>query len=101
MNLTHKTMKTKQNVIKIVFCSQCGWLTRSTWMAQEIFITFSKDIDSLSLVPSDGGRFEIWCNGQVIFSRATEKKFIEIKVRIRNLIDPNRSLGHNDTIKKI
>ena len=25
----------------------------------------------------------------------------EIKVRIRNLIDPDRPLGHNDTIKKI
>ncbi len=104
MNLTHKTMKTKQNVIKIVFCTKCGWLTRSTWMAQEILITLTNDIDSLSLVPSDGGRFEIWCNDQLIFSRAAERKFIEIKeikVRIRNLIDPHRPLGHNDTIKKI
>ena len=104
MNLTHKTMKTKQNVIKIVFCTNCGWLTRSTWMAQEIFITFNNDIDSLSLVPSDGGSFEIWCNDQLIFSRATERKFIEIKeikVRIRNLIDPNRPLGHIETIKKL
>ena len=97
-------MKTKQNVIKIVFCIQCGWLTRSTWMAQEILITFSRDIDSLILVPSDGGRFEISCNDHVIFSRAIERKFIEIKEikkRIRNLIDPDRPLGHNDTIKKI
>jgi selenoprotein W-related protein len=72
-------------------------------MAQEIFITFNNDIDSLLLVPSDGGRFEIWCNDQLIFSRATERKFIEIKeikVRIRNLIDPNRPLGHIETIKK-
>tara|TARA_B100000035_G_scaffold210907_1_gene180530 strand:+ start:1444 stop:1668 length:225 start_codon:yes stop_codon:yes gene_type:complete len=72
-------------------------------MAQEIFITFSKDINSLTLVPSDGGRFEIWCNDQVIFSRTTEGKFVEIKeikMRIRDLIDPDRSLGHNDIIKK-
>lgn len=96
-------MKTKQNVIKIVFCTKCGWLTRSTWMAQEIFITFTKDIESISLVPSEGGIFEIWCNDQIIFSRIIEGKFIEIKeikVRIRNLIDPDRSLGHNDKIHK-
>ena len=97
-------MKTKQNVIKIVFCTKYGWLTRSIWMVQEIFITLTNDINSLTLVPSDGGRFEIWCNDQLIFSRAAERKFIEIKeikVRIRNLIDPNRPLGHIETIKKL
>ena len=97
-------MKTNQNEIKIYFCTKCGWLPRSTWMAQELLNTFSTDIIALTLVPSDSGRFEIWCNNQLIFSRTNEGCFIEIKeikLRIRNLIDPYRSLGHSDSEKKI
>ena len=45
------------------------------------------------------GKFEIFCDKQAIFLRHEEGKFIEIKEikkRIRDLIDPERSLGHID-----
>ena len=96
-------MNNKQNTIKIYFCTKCGWLTRSAWMSHEILNTFNNDINSLTLVPSDGGKFEIWCNDIIIFSRAEEGCFIEIKeikVRIRDQIDPQRSLGHSEVKKK-
>tara|TARA_B100001057_G_scaffold170411_1_gene171182 strand:+ start:2655 stop:2876 length:222 start_codon:yes stop_codon:yes gene_type:complete len=72
-------------------------------MSHEILNTFNNDIDSLALVPSDGGKFEIWCNDIIIFSRTEEGCFIEIKeikVRIRDQIDPQRSLGHSEVKKK-
>lgn len=85
--------------IKIHYCTQCNWLPRASWMAQEILHTFSKDIHQLSLVPVDGGRFEVWFNEKLIFSRHEEAGFIDIKIikqRLRDEIDPERSLGHSD-----
>ncbi len=85
--------------IKIHYCTQCNWLSRASWMAQEILHTFFKDIHQLSLVPVDGGRFEVWFNEKLIFSRHEEAGFIDIKFikqRLRDEIDPERSLGHSD-----
>ena len=75
---------------------------RAAWMAQEIINTYNSDIQSVNLVPGEDGTFEIFCDEQAIFLRHEEGKFIEIKdikKRIRDFIDPERSLGHID--KKI
>jgi selenoprotein W-related protein len=51
------------------------------------------------LVPADGGRFEVWLNDKLIFSRHDEAGFIDIKFikqRLRDDIEPERSLGHSD-----
>ena len=72
---------------------------RAAWMAQEIINTYNSDIQSVNLVPGEDGTFEIFCDEQAIFLRHEEGKFIEIKeikMRIRNFIDPERSLGHID-----
>ena len=76
---------------------------RAAWMAQEIINTYVRDIQSVNLVPGEDGRFEIYCNKQAIFLRHQEGKFIEIKEikkRIRDFIDPERSLGHIDRKSK-
>jgi len=76
---------------------------RAAWMAQEIINTYFTDIQSVNLVPGEDGRFEIYCNKQAIFLRHQEGKFIEIKEikkRIRDFIDPERSLGHIDRKSK-
>ena len=76
---------------------------RAAWMAQEIINTYATDIQSVNLVPDEDGRFEIYCNKQAIFLRHQEGKFIEIKEikkRIRDFIDPERSLGHIDRKSK-
>ena len=76
---------------------------RAAWMAQEIINTYVTDIQSVNLVPREDGRFEIYCNKQAIFLRHQEGKFIEIKEikkRIRDFIDPERSLGHIDRKSK-
>jgi len=75
---------------------------RAAWMAQEIINTYNSDIQSVNLVPGEDGTFDISCDEQAIFLRHEEGKFIEIKdikKRIRDFIDPERSLGHID--KKI
>ncbi len=87
------------NRVEIEYCTQCHWLLRAAWMAQEMLTTFESDIQSLSLVPGTGGTFDVRLNGEVIFSRKLEGRFPEskeLKQLIRDRIDPERPLGHSD-----
>jgi selenoprotein W-related protein len=85
--------------LEIEYCTQCRWLLRAAWLAQELLTTFDSDITSLTLVPSTGGIFEVRLNGEVIFSRKEQSRFPEskeLKQLVRDRIDPDRDLGHSD-----
>ena len=91
-----------KNKVEITYCTQCRWLMRSTWMAQELLTTFATEIDELSLKPGTGGVFEIHANNQLIWSRKAQKGFPEItklKQLVRDVIAPERDLGHVDRKK--
>ncbi len=45
--------------ITITYCSQCNWMLRASWMAQELLHSFSTDIASVTLVPGTGGIFVV------------------------------------------
>ena len=90
------------NKIEIKFCSQCRWLLRSSWMAQEILSTFDGEVDELSLQPGTGGIFEVIANGELIWSRKEKGRFPdikELKQLVRDAISPDRDLGHIDRNK--
>lgn len=85
--------------IEIVYCTQCRWLLRAAWVAQELLTTFDTDLGEVSLIPGGGGTFDIRCNGELLFSRKTEGRFPEakeVKQLVRDVIDPDRDLGHSD-----
>ncbi|SFR43482.1 selenoprotein W-related protein [Marinobacter gudaonensis] len=87
------------NKVDIHYCTGCRWLLRSAWMAQELLTTFEADISELSLHPGSGGIFEVWVNGERVWSRKDDGGFPEITVlkqRVRDQIAPERSLGHSD-----
>lgn len=91
-------MPTKPEVV-IVYCCQCQWLLRAAWLAQELLSTFSGDLGRVVLEPGTGGVFRITCNGVQIWERKADGGFPEakqLKQRVRDLIDPERLLGHND-----
>ena len=46
-------------------------------MAEEILNEFEADIENLTLVPSDGGRFEVEVNGDLVFSKLKLKRHAE------------------------
>jgi selenoprotein W-related protein len=74
-------------------------MLRASWLTQELLHTFSEEIQNVSLHPDTGGRFEIKCNGIRIWERKEDNGFPEAKVlkqRVRDLIDPERDLGHVD-----
>ncbi len=90
--------------LEIEYCTQCHWLLRAAWMAQEMLTTFEADLERVSLLPGTGGIFEIRLNQQLLFSRKDAGRFPEskeIKQLIRDKIDPARSLGHSDSPVKL
>ena len=85
--------------IEIVYCTQCRWLLRAAWMAQELLTTFEAEIGELALKPGSGGVFEVRADGELIWSRQAEGRFpdiAELKQRVRDRIAPGRELGHTD-----
>ena len=87
------------NRVEIRYCTQCRWLLRAAWMAQELLTTFDQEITELTLKPATGGLFEVWTNEQLVWSRKAEGRFPEItelKQRVRDHIAPEKDLGHVD-----
>ena len=85
--------------IEITYCTQCRWLLRAAWLAQELLTTFEQDLASVALKPGSSGIFDITVNQQLIFSRKVAGRFPEakeVKQLVRDQIDPARDLGHSD-----
>lgn len=85
--------------LEIEYCTQCRWLLRAAWLAQELLTTFESDLDRVSLVPGSGGIFMVRLDGETLFSRKEASRFPEakeLKQLVRDLIAPERSLGHSD-----
>lgn len=88
-----------KNRIEIRYCTQCNWLLRSAWMAQELLSTFNTELGEVALVPGSGGIFEIRVDDTLIWSREQDDGFPDIKVlkaRVRDVVAPERELGHID-----
>ena len=85
--------------LEIEYCTQCRWLLRAAWMAQELLTTFQDTLGEVALIPGTGGVFEIRLDGNLIWSRAGEGRFPEIKElkrTVRDRIAPGRDLGHSE-----
>ena len=85
--------------LEIEYCTQCRWLLRAAWMAQELLTTFEHELGEVALVPGSGGVFEIRVDGATLWSRAERGRFPEIKELkqlVRDRVAPGRDLGHSD-----
>lgn len=86
-------------ILSITYCTQCNWLLRAAWMAQEVLSTFSLEMGEVTLVPGTGGIFEIRLDGELIWERKRDGGFPDVKTlkqMVRDRIDPGRDLGHID-----
>jgi selenoprotein W-related protein len=93
------TVAIKHPRVEIEYCTQCRWLLRAAWMAQELLTTFQDEIGELALLPGTGGVFEIRVGQDIIWSRSIEGRFPEmkeLKQRVRDRVAPGRDLGHSD-----
>ena len=85
--------------IEIEYCTQCRWLLRAGWMAQELLTTFPAELGEVALVPGSGGVFEVRVDGETIWSRKAEGGFPELpelKRLVRDRVAPSRHLGHTE-----
>ena len=92
-------MTDAQPRIVIRYCTQCRWLLRAAWLAQELLSTFETELGEVALAPGTGGVFEITCDGETIWERNADGGFPNAKTlkrRLRDRLDPSRDLGHID-----
>lgn len=97
MNETPSSSRTPR--VAILYCTQCRWLLRAGWIAEELLTTFEQELSEVALIPSSGGTFDIYLDDQLLYSRKDEGGFPELKTlkqRIRDQIAPDRDLGHSD-----
>ena len=87
----------------ITYCTQCNWLLRAAWMAQEVLSTFSLELGEVALVPGTGGIFEIRYDAEIIWERKRDGGFPDsrqLKQLVRDRLDPDRDLGHIDRLQE-
>ncbi|KAI0887385.1 Rdx family-domain-containing protein [Annulohypoxylon maeteangense] len=105
--------------VTIQFCTQCKWMLRAAYFAQELLSTFSTSLGEVALQPSTGGTFIVsivfaqpspspspssttptpTIQKRVLWDRKTDGGFPEtkeLKRRVRDAIEPGRNLGHVD-----
>jgi selenoprotein W-related protein len=109
--------------VTITYCTQCNWLLRAAWLAQELLQTFGQDVAEVALIPGTGGVFEIRCFAvpaahglpaetqpviasnsaghieTLLWERKRDGGFPEAKIlkqRLRDQVWPERGLGHSD-----
>lgn len=85
--------------IEIEYCSQCRFILRASWMAQELLMTFGEELGAVALVPGSGGIFEVRLDGERLWNKKEAGRFPEpkeIKQLVRDRIAPGKDLGHSD-----
>ena len=94
-----------------------GWLPRGAWtvgaiveaisvtpnsgtgMTQTFTAAFSDSLGEVALIPGTGGNFEIRVGEALVWERKRDGGFPgpkELKQRVRDIIEPERDLGHTD-----
>jgi len=78
-------------------------MLRAAWMAQELLTTFQDEMGEVALMPGTGGVFEVRVGDELIWSRAEQGRFPdikELKQLVRDRIAPERDLGHSEGRKQ-
>jgi selenoprotein W-related protein len=74
-------------------------LLRAAWIAQELLTTFGPRLGEVALVPGADGVFQIRVDGVLIWCRAAQGGFPELKElkqQVRDRVAPDLDLGHSD-----
>ena len=65
--------------LTIEYCAPCNYLPRTMWQVQELMASLTGEIQSVELIPADGGRYRVTLGDQVLFSKEDEGRFPEPK----------------------
>lgn len=84
--------------LEIEYCTQCKWLLRAAWVAQELLTTFEGELGEVAMIPGTGGVFVIRVDGDVVWDRVQQgfPDLRDLKQLVRDRIAPDKDLGHSD-----
>lgn len=84
--------------VEIEYCTQCRWLPRAAWLAQELLGTFEGALGEVALVPGSGGVLMVRVDGETVWDRAAQgfPEPTALKRVVRDRVAPGRDLGHVD-----
>jgi selenoprotein W-related protein len=88
--------------VEIEYCTQCRWLPRAAWVAQELLGSFETELAEVALVPGSGGVFVVRVDGETVWDRAAQgfPEPTSLKRAIRDRVAPGRDLGHVDRARE-
>ena len=64
-----------QPKLKIEYCAPCNYLPRTVWQVQELMTSLTDSVESVELIPADGGRYRVTLGDEVLFSKEEEGRF--------------------------
>lgn len=63
--------------ISIEFCTMWSYLPKAVRLTEELVNNFKTQIESITVIPSGGGKFEVDVDGTLIFSKKELDRFPE------------------------
>ena len=84
--------------VEIRYCTQCRFMLRAAYLAQELLTSFEKELGEVALIPGSGGIFEVTLDGETLATNRETKRMPEageVKRLLRDRIAPERSIGHD------
>jgi len=63
--------------ISIEYCAVWHYTPRATSLAAELLEKYEEDIETITLIPSDGGVYEIIVNGDLVYSKKSNGRHAE------------------------
>ncbi|RDI30280.1 selenoprotein W-related protein [Rhodococcus sp. AG1013] len=85
--------------VTLTYCTQCNWLLRAGWMAQELLNTFGTELGEVAMIPGTGGIFQVTAGDTLVWDRKRDSGFpdiVTLKKLVRDAVVPDRDLGHAD-----
>lgn len=71
--------------ISIEYCTGWGYVPKAMELAEYLLKKYKNEIESLTIIPSSGGVFEVTSDDKLIFSKKEMKRFPEIDEIDKNL----------------
>ena len=82
--------------IKLEFCVVWNYTPRAVSTVEDILEKYGQEVESIDLIPTSGGKFEFYLNGELLYSKIETDRHTE-DGEILGLIEKALSWTHHTT----
>ena len=82
--------------IKLEFCVVWNYTPRAVSTVEDILEKYGQEVESIDLIPTSGGKFEFYLNGELLYSKIETDRNTE-DGEILGLIEKALSWTHHST----